>query len=86
MSQILNLAGFGCVLEHSSGCKDGEVAAGFSGWGFSTSLQSCALNKERKWSVFGGQTAVRGKQFLVDIMALWGQMHRLLGKGPGRCA
>lgn len=62
VSQILNLAGFGCVLQHSGGCRAREVAAGFSGWGFSTSLQSRALNEEGKWSVFGGQAVTRGKQ------------------------
>lgn len=31
MSQILNLAGFGCILQHSSGCGAVEVAAGLGG-------------------------------------------------------
>lgn len=64
MSHILSLAGFGCVLQHSSGCRAKEVAAGFSGWRFSASLQSRALNEEGEWSVFGGQVVVRGKQSL----------------------
>lgn len=37
LSQILSLAGFDCILQHSSCCRAREVAAGFDGWEFSTS-------------------------------------------------
>jgi len=61
-SQILNPAGFGCVSQPSSSGRAREVTAGSNGWGHSASLQSRALNEERKRSVFGGRAAVRGKQ------------------------
>lgn len=38
MSQILNPAGFGCILQHSSGCRAVEFAAGFSGCRFSSTV------------------------------------------------
>lgn len=37
LSQILSLAGFVYILQHSSSRRAREVAAGFSGWEFSTS-------------------------------------------------